>query len=347
MVAGHLGFFPRTLSLCAVLSASVMPAAAFVTPPAVPSTVNCRPSPVFGDVCGVYIDHSGQATASFTSGLSFGYGPNFETVSSVTRSDGVIDDGRGLSGSLARADASSFAAIGALKSEVFAGAATSGWTQQSPNAGATSNSTVYFQDRLTFSAAGLPAGTMGIMTGHIKVNGAVAASAADYPWAVASAVAAVTTAAGTQTVSADGAGPQRGAIDSDITFELAVKFNEPYFTSLTIQLRTGSTASALWRPQWSYAANGGASFFSSVEWEGIDSVVDMQGNAITGWSVASASGFDYTRSYDAQATPVPEPGSWVLMAAGLALCAAVRQCQTAGARTHWSGRAPEAGNPRG
>lgn len=56
----------------------------------------------------------------------------------------------------------------------------------------------------------------------------------------------------------------------------------------------------------------------SMYWDGITSVFDAQGNAVNGFTALNAVGVDYARSF-ATAAAVPEPGTWALMAAGLAL----------------------------
>jgi hypothetical protein len=48
----------------------------------------------------------------------------------------------------------------------------------------------------------------------------------------------------------------------------------------------------------------------TLSWGGITSITDTAGNPITGWTVTSASGFDYTQ-------PAPEPAAFVLMAIAL------------------------------
>jgi hypothetical protein len=102
-----------------------------------------------------------------------------------------------------------------------------------------------------------------------------------------------------------------------------VKFGVTDFTSLMIRLWTETRSNALSQPGSSFWGMSQADFFSSLEWEGIDSVTDSLGNVITGWNVTSASGFDYTRSY-ANQLPVPEPGNYALLLAGLGLIAAWR-----------------------
>ncbi len=53
-----------------------------------------------------------------------------------------------------------------------------------------------------------------------------------------------------------------------------------------------------------------ANFFNTVHWGGIGDVVDGEGRALTQFSMQSSSGFDWT-------SPVPEPGTWWLLATGL------------------------------
>ncbi|WP_431260414.1 PEP-CTERM sorting domain-containing protein [Roseateles chitinivorans] len=56
----------------------------------------------------------------------------------------------------------------------------------------------------------------------------------------------------------------------------------------------------------------------SMYWDGITSVFDAQGNVVNGFTALNATGIDYARSF-ATAAVVPEPGTWALMATGLAL----------------------------
>ena len=63
-------------------------------------------------------------------------------------------------------------------------------------------------------------------------------------------------------------------------------------------------------------SNASASFANTATWQGIQSVTLANGDPVIGWSVASTSGIDY-----ALAVPVPEPGTWALLLAGLAVLA--------------------------
>jgi hypothetical protein len=59
---------------------------------------------------------------------------------------------------------------------------------------------------------------------------------------------------------------------------------------------------------------GESDFSHTLRWGGISAVLDASGQSIQNWSVQSLPGIDLT-------TPVPEPGSWALMLAGVGLLA--------------------------
>ena len=280
----------------------------------VPGNVDCQFSPTAGTVCGLYHDVSGSASASTSGGSSFSYQPVWEYASSRLVNDGVSD---AQSGSYAAAHATSFITFGALKSQMGAGTSTSVGQNRAPNAQALARSTIGFQDRLTFNSPSSAPGAMGTMVGHLVVSGDVYASPANYPYTSSNAMASVSVAGAnglvTHTVTADGVNGVRGGIPSVISFSLAVKFNAPDWTLLFVELQTGASSGALWDNQ-SLSSTAAANFLSSADWGGIDAVLDDQGHAISTWSVSSASGFDYTRSYASQ---VPEPGAGFLLTAGL------------------------------
>ena len=67
-----------------------------------------------------------------------------------------------------------------------------------------------------------------------------------------------------------------------------------------------------------------SSFGSTGRWGGISSLVLADGTTVSDFSVTSASGFDWSRAYGADVTaPVPEPETYALMLAGLALLGSI------------------------
>ena len=300
------------LPLCALMWMITMPAgAALIT--AVPPGTNCQSGPL----CGLYADVSGSASASLTGGQAFSHPPSWTATNSLFINESATDS----SGAFASASTTDFATFGALRSGTRALSSGSG---PNPHASSIANATIAFQDRLTFLLAGVPAGTTATMVGRLHASGSVNASSDPSPFAEASALAQAVASGGIglviHSVQALSDGRVIGGIPGVITFEAGVKFNEPDFTLLFVQLRTAAQSSALSIPGQFRSAAANADFFSSLEWDGIDSVLDAQGNPITGWSLTSVSGFDYTRSFAAQLpAAVPEPGSWALMITGLAL----------------------------
>jgi hypothetical protein len=81
-----------------------------------------------------------------------------------------------------------------------------------------------------------------------------------------------------------------------------------YYLSATTHARVGGNAG------WGQSVDheGTADFSNTLRWGGISAVLDAQGNTVTGWTIQSLPGIDLT-------TPVPEPGTWALMLAGLGL----------------------------
>ena len=300
------------VALCALMWVITMPAGAVLIP-AVPPGINCQSI----HLCGLYADVSGSASASLTGGQAFSHQPSWTATNSLFVNESATDQ----SGAFASALSTDFATFGALRSRTTALSSGSG---SNAHANSTANATIAFQDRLTFMLPGAPAGTTATMVGRLHASGSVNASSDPFPFADASALAQMDASGGvglvTHSVQALSDGRVFGGIPGLITFEAGVKFNEPDFTLLFVQLRTAAQSGALSIPGQFHSAAANAEFFSSLEWDGIDSVLDDQGNPITGWSLASGSGFDYTRSFAAQLpAAVPEPGSWALMMTGLAL----------------------------
>lgn len=292
---------------CGLFVACTLPAKAADIPAAALTTSCTTPQ------CSLYVDMSGNASANLAGGDTFSYQPSWQSTNARFVTDSAFS---AQNGAQATVDATSYATFGALKSQLN-GEAWGGLTNL-PHAGASGTSIVAFQDRLTFSGA--PVGTLATMTGRLSLSGSVNVASINNGYATALAQASASGGMGlaSQQVSINSATASTGSLPDFITFEAAVKFGAPDFTNLFVQLRTNIVSSALSGsdPQWASSA---ADFFSSLEWDGITSVRDLSGNLLSDWSVTSASGFDYTRSYDAQVSAVPEPESYAMMGVGLGL----------------------------
>lgn len=81
-------------------------------------------------------------------------------------------------------------------------------------------------------------------------------------------------------------------------------------------------------------ASAHSSFGSSGYWGGLSGVHLADGTLLSGYTVSSASGFDWTRAYGAPVTaPIPEPATYAMLLGGLGLLAFVtrRRLATAAA----------------
>lgn len=68
-------------------------------------------------------------------------------------------------------------------------------------------------------------------------------------------------------------------------------------------------------------------FGHTMAWDGIGSITDISGNVLpsTGYTLSSASGFDYRNAFPPVTTPIPEPKPLTLMSLGLASIALARR----------------------
>lgn len=288
----------------------------FAAPTAWAATAACVGTAV-ATRCALYVDASGTAGNAASLGPEIRGGAAFPVN---------LAGGSMVAGTSSRFEINGVATFGMLSNSISVMAGTTG-AGSAPNVSAVANLNLYFSDRLTFVDATQPPGTLGTAYARIAVTGVVGASPANYPYTTSSAMAQLTPNGGpSESVWAAGDRPGWGGIPSIVTFALAVRFNAVDFTALNVQLLTSASASALNVFGTSYSASANTSFASGVEWLGIDRVVNATGVTANGWSVQSASGFDYAQSYAVQA--IPEPASAVLLllgCAGLMSLRAVRQ----------------------
>jgi MYXO-CTERM domain-containing protein len=113
-------------------------------------------------------------------------------------------------------------------------------------------------------------------------------------------------------------------VDQVFGFEADIIFGTPFL--LAMQLNTA--ASAIVRPAGApgtpdymlpVTASAASSFANTVLWNGLQSVTLLDGRAVEGWSVSSASGLDYSRSL---VPTVPEASTWTMFALGLGVLGA-------------------------
>lgn len=103
------------------------------------------------------------------------------------------------------------------------------------------------------------------------------------------------------------------------TLSVSFVFGRPIELDLGIALNAYVFIAARDDSGVSAAASAWADFSHSLTWEGITAITGADGQAITGFTALNAAGVDYARAF---AAPVPEPGTWALMAAGLGLLGA-------------------------
>lgn len=105
-------------------------------------------------------------------------------------------------------------------------------------------------------------------------------------------------------------------------------FRIPYDTRSSTHLQVVINCSALGGALPGDSASADCDLGNSVYWGGITRLTDRAGGSVASWSVTSASGFDYAKSFFNQPTGgVPEPASWALFVVGFGLIGAmVRRC---------------------
>lgn len=103
------------------------------------------------------------------------------------------------------------------------------------------------------------------------------------------------------------------SVPTDAPMILEVPFIYGERISIFGALNTSVKGVTNWDHSASFSADMDASH--SLYWNGIGSVTDGNGHAVTGYTLTSDSGTDWTRNF--AAAPVPEPTSALLMLAGL------------------------------
>jgi hypothetical protein len=269
----------------------------------------------------LYEDQPGHGSLTVLSGPS---GP----VSSVSYAGGLL-----ASGGYGEAD------YGALHAS--ASAIASGDTAQTRGQGSAT-----WIDSVTFSSASLAGSAFARFSFHLsgglssRVDPASAGAVAN------STISAVVRANGLSVFSATGQLVSRnGAIETDdlrlgmatndffridpvssivgtFSFDVPIVFNTPF--------QLVGDMNAFVQALTSFAgdeASANSNFGSSGLWGGLSDVHLADGTLLTGYSVSSTSGFDWTRAYAAapDVSPVPEPASYALVLAGLGLLGFVRR----------------------
>jgi hypothetical protein len=105
------------------------------------------------------------------------------------------------------------------------------------------------------------------------------------------------------------------SLTGTFSFDVPIVFNSPF--QLMAEMTAFTTA------QTSFAgdlASAHSNFGSSGYWGGLSGVHLADGTLLSGYSVSSASGFDWTSAYGAPvAAPIPEPETYAMLLAGLGL----------------------------
>lgn len=100
--------------------------------------------------------------------------------------------------------------------------------------------------------------------------------------------------------------PYQMVVDTTITLQLPVTLGQPLQFGLYARAVSGSASAG---PNWiSEASN---DFLSTITWQGIGSLT--LGGQPVAFTLSSQSGIDWTQPF----APIPEPGTWALLALGL------------------------------
>jgi hypothetical protein len=128
------------------------------------------------------------------------------------------------------------------------------------------------------------------------------------------------------TANVNGSFPQGPATPATIPIQFVIQFGVPFDLSLAgrvVALASVSSGSAKPITEGITAGSASAQFGNTFAWNGIQSIT-RQGQAITGFTVTSASGADYANAITATVVPLPA-GVWLLGSATLLLAARARR----------------------
>lgn len=204
--------------------------------------------------------------------------------------------------------ARSFATFGVIR--LYAHMQDSNPVQQEPSTTAIADAG--WLDRITIFAPGLN-GQAGVLNFSLFVSGNLDA---DSPRGGASMQIGVDSPFGVDDAEVWQAGADNhiivgeGPVAESVPFSVNFTYGTPFLMSVR-GLAAASTASRDPVPGSSALAD----FYNTVNWNGIQSIT-AGGAPVSGYSITSASGVDYTQSFAAAAAP--EPGTMALLGAALA-----------------------------
>jgi hypothetical protein len=225
--------------------------------------------------------------------------------------------------------------------------------QQSPNLQRLSGvADASFVDRITI-AAPTPAlqGQSALVTASIQVSGSLSASGVNanpgggglananwrLAWSTSTGGFGGSTSTfqpgffGDVTATTSGSFPQGPTLPAIIPIQFVMQFGVPFDLGLAgriVALASVSSGSAKPITEGATTASASALFGNTFAWNGIQSIT-RNGQAVTGFTVTSVSGADYTNAISATVVPLPA-GVWLLGTASLALAARARRRTKAG-----------------
>lgn len=293
--------------------------------------------------------HASQATSALSiyggCGLNTGYPDHFASLGEcsipsrlqidlppgtvLAAEDGVVSTHAGS------ASAQGYASFGALGAMVNATAYNSAGSASPAlaNNGANARMLVEFGDTLTFNALGLN-GQKGTVFVNWRFDGSggtfvggpapVLAQQSSMTWELSVFTPYATFTQSKVLITNPEHPDAQSALLTPITLAIPVVFGQRTFVHAALDIGVAASAGVpnLSPDDPSYlmtrSAGAYANLMHTVAWDGIEQIVDAQGQALPGWAVTSESGTNYRYAISA----VPEPASAGLMLAGLCALAA-------------------------